>query len=247
MLASGLTRIERASIKELALDQLKQFIVHTGVAPGQRLPSERELAEQLGVGRNSVREALKIMEAVGLVESRIGEGTFVVDQVGASIGRHIGFSIAVWGSTTLELMDARLLIEVEAARVASARICPEVAQAMQGSVDRMGSAPDYPAYLTADMAFHQQVAQATRNEIIARIVHDLTDLLQQAIHQVHADRLMARRAGAFTHQAILDAIIRNDGTQAASLMREHLEFAKEMWQTVISVGTATAVPLAESG
>lgn len=247
MAASGLTRIERASIKDLALDQLKQFIVHTGVAPGQRLPSERELAEQLGVGRNSVREALKIMEAVGLVESRIGEGTFVVDQVGASIGRHIGFSIAVWGSTTLELMDARLLIEVEAARAAADRVLPRDVQAMQGSVDQMEAALDYPAYLEADMAFHRQVAQSTRNEIVAHIVHDLTDLLQQTIHQVHADRLMARRAGALSHQAILDAIARNDGSQAANLMREHLAFAKDMWQTVISVGTATAMPLTQSG
>lgn len=108
-IAPVLSRIDRASIKNLALDQLKHFIVTTGITPGERLPSERELAEQLGVGRNSVREALKILEAVGLVESRIGEGTFVVDQVGASIGRHIGFSLAVWGSTTLELMDARLI------------------------------------------------------------------------------------------------------------------------------------------
>src|SRR6516225_4008357 len=89
-----LTRIERSSIKELALDQLKRYIGSGRLKPGERLPSERDLAETLGVGRSSIREALKIFEAVGLVESRIGEGTFVTAQAGVSFGRTIGLTLA---------------------------------------------------------------------------------------------------------------------------------------------------------
>ncbi|MBC8076492.1 MAG: FadR family transcriptional regulator, partial [Chloroflexales bacterium] len=108
--AVGLSRIDRASIKDLALQQLKRYILSGSMKPGDRLPAERSLAEQLGVGRSSVREALKVLEAIGLVESRIGEGTFITNQGGASIGRTIGASLAVWGSTIVEILEARRII-----------------------------------------------------------------------------------------------------------------------------------------
>lgn len=85
-------------IREFALDQLKDFIASGAVAPGERLPSERDLAERLGIGRNSLREALKVLEAVGLVELRVGDGrgTYITEHAAAGIGRSIGMALAVW-------------------------------------------------------------------------------------------------------------------------------------------------------
>src|SRR5438067_827628 len=128
---------QSAKIKDLALAQLKRFIVSGAVQPGQRLPPERELAEKLGVGRNSIREALKVLEAVGLIESRVGDGTFVTAQTGASIGRTIGFSLAMWGGTIVEILDARRMIEVEAACAAAQHIDSQELAALETELLRM--------------------------------------------------------------------------------------------------------------
>ena len=122
---SGLTAIEKASVKDQTLEQLKNYILSGAVRLGERLPSERALADALGVGRYSVREALKVLEAVGLVESRVGDGTFLTTNTGASFGRILGLSLATWGGTIIELLDARKMIEVEAARAAAERASPE--------------------------------------------------------------------------------------------------------------------------
>src|SRR4051794_24592471 len=132
-----LNTLKPAKIKDLALDQLKRFIVSGAVAPGQRLPPERELAEKLGVGRNSIREALKVLEAVGLIESRVGDGTFITAQTGASIGRTIGLSLAMWGGTIVEILDARRIIEVEAARTAAQQIQEQELAALLAELEQM--------------------------------------------------------------------------------------------------------------
>ena len=94
---AGLETIKRVSVKDQTLEQLKNYIL-SGVVPlGERLPSERALADALGVGRYSVREALKVLQAVGLVESRVGEGAFLTANTGASFGRILGLSLATLG------------------------------------------------------------------------------------------------------------------------------------------------------
>ena len=116
---SGLKTIEKANVKDQTLEQLKNYILSGAVRLGERLPSERALADALGVGRYSVREALKVLEAVGLVQSRVGEGTFLTTNTGASFGQILGLSLATWGGTIIEILDAREMIEAEAARSAA--------------------------------------------------------------------------------------------------------------------------------
>lgn len=111
---------------------------------------------------------------------------------------------------------------------------------MQIAIGQMDKAKAHPKYVIADMTFHRLIAQATKNEIVAHIVHDLTDLLQQSINEVHADRLMTSRSGTPIHQEMLNAITQQNGSKVAALMREHLSFAKEMWQTVVTLGAVSA-------
>lgn len=239
-----LARIDRASIKDLALDQLKRYIASGAVMAGQRLPSERELARQLGVGRNSVREALKVLEAVGIVESRIGEGTFITEQTGASIGRTIGLSLAAWGGTLVEILKARQMIETEAASVAAQQARSADIAALEGELLQMEAKAAEEAvyeYLAADMNFHRLVARATRNAIIAGIVANLIDTLEEVLREAHADQIMTVAEGTATHRDIYAAIARHDSTAASDAMRQHLQFSSELWAAVTSLGGATRV------
>jgi len=240
-LLDGLTRIERTSIKELALEQLRRYIQSGAIKPGERLPAERVLSERLGVGRSSVREALKVLEAIGLIESRVGEGTFLVEQSGATIGRTIGLSLATWGGAIVEIIAARSMLEVEAARAAAERATAAEIQAMEAELARMeASHADFPAYLAADMHFHRLIGRATHNAIVAQITDTLISMLEEALREGHADQLPMFAEGSATHREVFDAIARHDGTAAADGMRRHLEFTSELWQTVVSLGAARA-------
>ncbi len=233
---SGLQTIERASVKDQTLAQLKRYIL-SGAAPlGERLPSERALSEALGVGRYSVREALKVLEAVGLVESRIGEGAFLTNNIGASFGRILGWSLAVRGGAIIELLDARKMIEVEAARAAAQRATDSQIQAMRIELDAMRANQNRVRdYLKADMNFHRRIGEASQNAIISQFVSNLIDMLEEVMKETQSDCLPAQAEGGGTHQAIFAAIVHGDSEAAGDLMREHIQFSSEVWQTVISL------------
>lgn len=234
--APSLIPIERASVKDQALTQLKRYIAAGGLTAGERLPSERELARQLGIGRNSVREALKVLEALGIVESRVGEGTFIVEQPGASIGRSIGLSLATWGGALLELLHARQMIEVESARFAALRATPDDCQAILAEVERMDAAgSDTYGYLAADMQFHRLVAQATHNGVVTVVVANLIDTLQEVLGEMRADQIQSVSEGTATHHDIYAAIARRDADAAAREMRTHLQFSTDLWTAVASL------------
>ena len=244
---SGLKTIEKVSVKDQTLEQLKQYILSGAVPLGERLPSERALADALGVGRYSVREALKVLEAVGLVESRIGEGAFLTNNTGASFGRILGLSLAAWGGTIIELLDARKMIEAEAARAAAERASVGQIERIKAELDAMRANMDRArAYLKADMNFHRRIGQASHNAIISQFVSNLIDLLEEALKETHSDSLPAQAEGGGTHQAIFDAIARGDADAAGNLMREHIQFSSEVWQTVISLTADTDMESASS-
>jgi GntR family transcriptional regulator, transcriptional repressor for pyruvate dehydrogenase complex len=233
-----LTRIHRPNIKDLALEQLKRYIASGHIKPGGRLPSERELAERLGVGRSSIREALKVLQAVGLVEARIGEGTFITTQMGASLGKTMGLNLAAWGGAIIEIMDARRMFEVEAARAAAIRATPADLQALEIEVQRMeATAEKQPReYLAADMNFHRLVGQATQNALAAQIIINLIDMLEEVLLEIEDIPLYMIAERNATHREMLDALTQRNPEAAASAMHRHQQFAGELWQAVISLG-----------
>ncbi len=236
---SGLRAIEKASVKDQTLEQLKNYILSGVVQLGERLPSERALADALGVGRYSVREALKVLEAVGLVQSRVGEGTFLTTNTGASFGRILGLSLATWGGTMIELLDARKMIEVEAARAAAERATRADLENIQRELRTMNTAEDVREYLKADMRFHRCIGVASHNAIISQFINNLIDVLEEVLQEARLDTLPAQAEGGGTHQAIFEAIADSDADAAGVLIRSHIRFSSEVWQTVISLTADT--------
>ncbi len=235
---SGLTTIKKYSVKDQTLAQLKNYILSGQVSLGERLPSERALAETLGVGRYSVREALKVLEAVGLVESRVGEGTFLTTNTGNSFGQILGLSLASWGGTIMEILDARKMIEVEATRAATKRANKEEIAKIKYELDIMATSTDeFPVYFEADMNFHRHIADASHNPIISQFVNNLLDLLSEVLKETQSDTLPTQAENTGTHQAIYDAIVDRNSDLAGELMREHIQFTGEVWQTIISLST----------
>ncbi|BDG60182.1 FadR/GntR family transcriptional regulator [Caldinitratiruptor microaerophilus] len=215
--------IKRVSVSAVIVDRIRQSIESGSLRPGDRLPPERDMARQLGVSRLSVREAIKVLEAMGLVEVRPGDGTFVRRATAENLVDPVLLGHLVEEGTTLaELVEVRMVLEVEMASLAAGRATPEDIEAMESALRRMeeqiGRGEDF---LEADREFHAAVCDATRNAVLARMYEGIMDLVTHLRRRTWRVPGAPERAVA-SHRAILDAIRARDPSRARAAMREHM-------------------------
>lgn len=202
--------------------QLSRLIAAGEFLPGARLPSERDLAVQLGVSRPSVREALIALEIEGKVEVRVGAGVFVTPARPALVP-----DPATEGHGPFDLLRARWLIEGECAAEAARNATPEDLVPVEAAVREMGSRQRRPRDAdAADRAFHVGIARASHNATLVAVVTDLWDRGRGAIWRRMEDHFQTaalRAAVLRDHQAVLAALQAGDSRAARRTMREHLE------------------------
>lgn len=209
-------------------DQIRGSVQSKGLSKGARLPSERDLAQELGVSRPSLREALIALEIEGTVEIRGGSGIYLA----AEVPRHAEVAHAL-GESPSELMQARSMVEGSAIILAAGRMTDAALAALKESLDAMARAVDAGRDpLAEDKAFHLLIAHQTGNSVIAKIVADLFE----ERHGPLAARLQVRSATSGTwsqaleeHQAILEALSQRDPLQAQAAMCRHLEASRRRW------------------
>jgi DNA-binding FadR family transcriptional regulator len=213
--------------------QLSELIASGEFKPGQRLPAERELAEQLGVSRPSVREALIALEIEGKVEVRVGAGVFVTE--GRPARASLALANEVQGEGPFELLQARMTVEGEtAAHAAASATADEVAE-IRAAVEELercqleGISAD-----GADRAFHLAIARATHNGPLTSVVELLWDQGRGTMWkqmEKHFQTQSLRAATLRDHRAIVSAIAARDPEAAREAMKKHLgrvarEFAR---------------------
>jgi GntR family transcriptional repressor for pyruvate dehydrogenase complex len=219
----AVTPIARTTLTAAAFEQLISHVVKGSWKAGDRIPPERELCQQLGIARTSLREALKAMELIGMLDSRVGDGTFVCPRT-EFLSRPLLWAFTGSDHTELhDIMEARTIIEENLAGLAAergsdediARIGESV-QAMRDSIARGDS------ILEADMSFHIAICQAARNEVLRNAVQLLRNLMRQWIYY----KLLIPEVAPLVlkrHVAIYRAIARRKSSSARSEMRHHLE------------------------
>lgn len=202
--------------------QLSSLIAAGEFAPGQRLPAERELAQQLGVSRPSVREALIALEIEGKIEVRVGAGVFVVAPKPKAL-----MEPANEGEGPFELLGARRVIEGEAAAWAAREAEDADVAEIRAAVDELSNLEhDEHGCDPADRSFHLAVARATHNGPLLSVVVMLWDQGRGATwRQVekHFETPSIRAATLRDHRAILKAIDAHDPREARAAMHKHLD------------------------
>lgn len=202
-------------------------LVESGrVSSGDRLPSERELAQELGASRSSVREAMTALEVLGVVQIRAGVGIFIGAAPHASLLEEVSTMTSYQGP--LEILEARLLLEPGMARLATLRRNEEDLHAMQVSIDRMqaeievgqdGWGPDW--------GFHQAIAQATQNPLVEAVCGLLGERMQNPLWRLMRTHNFEYREHARRylkgHRAILEAIANKQPEAAFQTMLAHIE------------------------
>lgn len=164
------------ALTDEAIARLRGMIQSGRLGPGARLPSENELAAQIGLSRGGVREAVKVLEAARVLEVRRGDGTFVTSLAPSLLLEGVGFAVELLrGETLPEVLEVRRLLEPATTALAAARISPErlagleeLLVAMERNVDDAGKLMEY------DIAFHHAVAAASGNETLTSLLDGLS-------------------------------------------------------------------------
>jgi GntR family transcriptional repressor for pyruvate dehydrogenase complex len=214
--------IRKTRVSKEIVDQVRDLISSGRLGPGDRLPSERELAQTFRVGRSTVREAIRSMESLGLIEVRPGEGTFLA---GPSMERgHDPLTANLYKawSTQLKLFEVRAVLEPGLAGLAARRATSEQIGRMQEDLKTQEKRVERgEAYVKEDAAFHLLIAEATGNEILMRIVDSLMGLLEETRHTSWQRGDRPTRS-LKQHRAILQAIEERNSAMAERRMHEHI-------------------------
>jgi GntR family transcriptional regulator, transcriptional repressor for pyruvate dehydrogenase complex len=222
--------IKKARVAEEIADRIRVLILDGTLPPGQPLPAERLLASRFGVSRGSVRDAFRMLETIGLLETRHGQGTFPreldLDRLVAPLASILTYR----RDLSEELLDVRRMFEPAVARFAATRITEEDLADLQRILDtQRRKLKAGAATLVEDTAFHAALARATRNRVVMRLMETLNDLL------IESRRVTLRQKGRPErsiqgHEAVVAALRRRNPEAAARAMRSHIDQIAELLQ-----------------
>jgi GntR family transcriptional repressor for pyruvate dehydrogenase complex len=232
-----LTPVTRTTLTADIYRKLVNHIIRGVWKPGARIPAERQLGQLLGVGRASLREALKALEIMGLIETRLGDGTYVC-QRSEFLSKPLLWAITSSSSEAEvhELVEARKLIETELAGLAAERATAEDLKQIGVHLDRMERSPEAESeFLQADIEFHLAIGEAAHNRILMNALSLIRNLLQKWIGSTLQVPGVSARALEH-HKAIFLAVAKKNGPAARSAMLAHLE---EMAQFFIQAQNQT--------
>jgi GntR family transcriptional repressor for pyruvate dehydrogenase complex len=223
---SVLDSLENRKVYEDILLQIHDLVRQKNLRVGDKLPSERELSELLGVGRSSVREALRALELLGLIETRRGEGTFLKHYRHNRLIDVLGFFILRDYKTKKDLVEMRILLELDAVRLAcrraEAKHFEEMERILQAAWQRVARG-EIPT--EEDYAFHRVICRSSRNSILHRIWAPLVEY-SDTVRSTSLSREGRARTALEEHEQIMLAIRNGDEQTAVMRMREHLQNSK---------------------
>lgn len=226
-ITAALGRVPSGSAVQVVTTKLLDLFTGGSIAPGTRLPPERQLASTLEVGRSAVREALAALEILGIVDVRPGAGTYLRGSVSELLPQSLSWGILLGERSTAELLEVRSALEIYAARLAAQRIDDAALARLSLALESMrGSLGQLSDFVEADLRFHRELATSTDNSV-------LLDLLQliRSLLRVWADRAVhdptEAQAALAEHAAVFEAITRRDGDAAASAMAQHMTTASQ--------------------
>jgi GntR family transcriptional regulator, transcriptional repressor for pyruvate dehydrogenase complex len=211
--------VQTASTLEETVERLGTAIRLGLLGPGARLPSERDLADQLGIARSTLRQALtSLTESGHLIAMRgRGGGTFVSETPPLAESSRVDLTDGHWR----EVLDYRIAVEVGSVVLAAERAQPEDLEALRGHVETMRDVGDFSGYRRADVFFHLGLAESARSSrllaAMTEVQGEMTDLIA---HIAHPAPVLARSNDQ--HAQLVKLIERGDGVAAARLVREHL-------------------------
>jgi GntR family transcriptional repressor for pyruvate dehydrogenase complex len=234
--------VSRGTLPQGVVDAIAELIMQGIWKPGDLIPSEKELAARFRVGRSTIREAVKSLAVLGVLEARVGEGSYVREPTSELLSGAFKWGLLLSERNLGDLVDVRVLVEVECAGRAAAAATPAAAAALLRTLEDMRAVQaDERRFMAADNAFHTFIAGMAGNRIfenIASTIQVIVRLWYPATYYVSE----TKGATVAEHRAIAQAIARRDIAGAQAAMRTHLLAAAERLERVMASRRAAGAP-----
>lgn len=209
------------------MNQIKENIRSGELKLGDRLPSERAMAEQLGVSRATVREAIRSMELMGLVICVQGEGNFIPESLENSLIEPLSLMFMLNRSHANEIGELRRALEIEAVRLAAEKISAGEVKSLEESLDVMENSDIKRKRVEADHAFHDQIAKASGNMLVINLLNSLSQIIEEQITGVRANLILDDNnlySINRQHRLIFNALEKRDMDEAIAAMTDHMDY-----------------------
>lgn len=217
--------VRQEKLSSQVAEQIQQLILSSQFKPGERLPTERELGDTFQVSRTVIREAIRTLEARGLVESQTGSGNYIRAMDGKDVANSIGMFITTQGNSfsLQSVMEVRRVLEIQVVRLAANRATQSDIQELETILAKMRLAVnDIDMFSKWDLEFHLALARASNNPLFSILIEPLTEALFEQIWTGTSAPGAAEDACDF-HRRILEAIKDKNSDAAAAAIRDHLE------------------------
>ena len=219
--------LKKQTLTEMVAERLI-WLVRNKLNAGEKLPSERKLMKQLGVGRSSLREAMRSLDIMGLVETRTGNGTFVTNEKNRIYRKPLEWGVFNNEKSIKDLLEARAVFEIAFIELASIRITDSELAKMEIAVEQMEqiSPPNLGSFLDADLYFHELLVRATKNDVLYETMNLTYRILdeQKAIGVISTKE--EYRKSAELHRNIFEALRKGERVAAKKAMVAHLDWTK---------------------
>jgi len=229
-------RIKQGKIADAIVEQLEKLILDGVLEPGERLPSERDLAQQMDVSRPSLREAIQRLETIGLVETRQGDGTVVKSALASTLTDPLVYLLQTRADAAMDYLELRRTLEGMAGYYAALRATDADREILRVRFERMEelhSLDDPMHEADADADFHLAIAEASHNVVLLHIVRGLFKLLREGVFY-NRRRLYTRKGARDVlleqHRALYKAVMEGDPQAASEAARGHMTFVQDSLQ-----------------
>jgi GntR family transcriptional repressor for pyruvate dehydrogenase complex len=195
------------AITDEAIEKIKEMITSGALSPGDRLPREADLAERLGLSRNSLREAVKALSLIHVLDVRQGDGTYVTSLEPSLLLDAMGFVIDFHrDDTVLEFLEVRRILEPAATAMAASRMTQDDVADLRALLEQIGSDPSIEELVANDLEFHRRIALGAGNQVLCSLVDGLSGPTQRARIWRGLTQESAVARTLAEHHAICDAI-----------------------------------------
>jgi GntR family transcriptional repressor for pyruvate dehydrogenase complex len=226
------------SVTQQAIDEIKGMIIRGELRPGDRLPKEADLASRLGLSRNSLREAVRALTLIRILETRQGDGTYVTSLEPEILLETLGFVADFHQDRTLlDVLEVRRILEAAATALAAQYISAEELAALGGIVDAMDTCETVEAFVENDLSFHRMIAAASRNAVLASLVESFSSRTSRARVWRGVTQAGAIEQTKTDHRAIFSALEHGRTDLARALATTHIS-GVEAWLEVALEETA---------